>query len=226
MQLIPVHCHAAACAGLPVRGRIDQQGATLMEVLVAAALLSFALYALVAAHAMALRQGQMSQHRATAVLLAADMAERLRANPGRVSLPPLAGESGAGSVTPGVAGGVWGGDYDYALDFQRQQATVDEPTELCASAASHCTAAQIAALDLAQWRQAVRRQLPAGAVYTQRNAMRSVMDLWVAWRESARVASDASQASDAGPAPAGECPAGLGVDQDAGVRCVHLRVAL
>lgn len=206
---------------------VTQRGATLVEVLVAVALLSFALYALVAAHAVALRYSLMSQYRATAVLLATDLGERLRANLGRTGAAegavPLEGEGAAGPATPLPATGVWAGDYDYTLDFQRQQGAVDGPTESCAGAASHCTSAQIAAADLAQWRQAVRRQLPAGAVYTQRDPARSVMDLWVAWRESARLAADAP--GDL-PVPAGECPEGLGLGEDGGIRCVHLRIGL
>jgi type IV pilus assembly protein PilV len=204
-----------------------------VEVLVAMALLSFALYALVAAHAAALRYSQMSQHRATAVLLAADLGERLRANLGGVGevegeapVEVEGVEDGTGPAPPIAATGFWAGDYDYTLDFQRQQGAVVGPAESCADVASRCTAAQMAAVDLAQWRQAVRRQLPEGAVYTQRDAVRAVMDLWVAWRESARVASDASDAVDLAPVPPGECAEGLGVDQEGGIRCVHLRIGL
>lgn len=216
----------------PVRRRASpglrrgQRGATLVEVLVAVALLSFALYALVAAHAAALRYSQMSQHRATAVLLATELGERLRANLGQLSAAAAqseGGEDSAGPSPPLAASGFWAGDYDYALDFQRQQGAVEGPSESCASAASRCTAAQMAAVDLALWRQTVRRQLPAGAVYTQRDAARALMDLWVAWRESAR---QASEASNAVPVPPGECPGGLGLDEDAGIRCVHLRIGL
>lgn len=206
--------------------RRGQRGATLVEVLVAVALLSFALYALVSAHAAALRYSQMSQHRATAVLLATELGERLRANLGQVSeavVEAEGGENDAGPTPPLAASGFWAGDYDYALDFQRQQGAVEGPAESCASAASRCTAAQMAAADLAQWRQTVRRQLPAGAVYTQRDAARAIMDLWVAWRESARVASDAAEELQA---PPGECPGGLGLDGGAGIRCVHLRIGL
>jgi type IV pilus assembly protein PilV len=196
-----------------------------VEVLVAVALLSFALYALVAAHAAALRYSQMSHYRATAVLLAADLGERMRANLGEMSEAPVEGEGGAG-VAPLLGGGFWAGDYDYTLDFQRQQTAVDNPSEPCTTVASRCTAAQIAAVDLAQWRQTVRRLLPAGAVYTQRDAARALMDLWVAWRESARSTSGVSDASDAMLAPPGECPEGLGTGEDGGIRCVHLRIGL
>ncbi|EYC52828.1 hypothetical protein AZ34_07340 [Hylemonella gracilis str. Niagara R] len=201
-----------------------------MEVLVAMALLSFALYALVAAHAAALRYSQMSRHRATAVLLAADMGERLRANLGRTGESQASSapgeDAGADPTPPLPATGFWAGDYDYTLDFLRQQGAVEGPVESCTSATSLCTAAQIAALDLAQWRQAVRRQLPSGAVYAQRDPARAIMDLWVAWRETARVAVEEAEASEGLPIPPGECPEGWGQGEDRGVRCVHLRVGL
>ncbi|MFO6421104.1 prepilin-type N-terminal cleavage/methylation domain-containing protein [Hylemonella sp. W303a] len=196
-----------------------QGGATLVEVLVAVALLSVALYALVAAHAAALRYSQMSRYRATALFLAADMGERLRANLGRMASEP-AGEGGS-EAAPMPATGFRAGHYDYAQAFQRQQLAVIEPADACTAGAGACTAAQIAAVDLAQWRQAVRRLLPTGAVYTRRDAARAVMDLWVAWRESS---SSAVQGSQELPGPPGACPEGLGADL--GVRCVHLRIGL
>lgn len=187
----------------------------------AVALLSVALYALVAAHAAALRYSQMSRHRATALFLAADMGERIRTNLGRRESGSASGEGSGAPLPPLSATGFWAGDYDYALDFQRQQGAVEGPADVCAGVGSACTAAQIAAADLALWRQVVRRQLPAGAVYTQRDAVRAVMDLWVAWRESPVGASEVSQEL---PLPPGACPEGLGADP--GVRCVHLRIGL
>ncbi|EGI76791.1 prepilin-type N-terminal cleavage/methylation domain-containing protein [Hylemonella gracilis] len=202
-------------------GHPGQRGATLVEVLVAVALLSVALYALVATHAAALRYSQMSRHRATALFLAADMGERLRANLGRRESGSASEEGSGAPLPPFSATGFWAGDYDYVLDFQRQQVAVAGPADVCAGAGSACNAAQIAAEDLAQWRQAVRRQLPAGAVYTRRDAVRAVMYLWVAWRESPGGASEVSQEL---PLPPGACPEGLSADP--GVRCVHLRVGL
>jgi type IV pilus assembly protein PilV len=84
----------------------------------------------------------------------------------------------------------------------------------------------MAAADLAQWRQAVRRLLPAGAVYAQRDTARAVMDLWVAWREPAPGPSDDPDPAEAQWVPPGECPEGLGRGDDLGIRCVHLRIGL
>lgn len=202
--------------------RGGQRGATLVEVLVAMTLLSFALHTLVLAHATALRHTTMSRYRATAVGLAADMGERLRANPGRVGLALWAdAQDGSEAGEGGRATGFHAGDYDYTLDFQRQQGPVDEASESCQQPTSACTVAQLAAADLAQWRQVVRRQLPAGAVFLQRQAAQAAMDVWVAWREPV------TQAPDEAPTMAGECPEGLvGRGEDLGIRCVHVRIGL
>ncbi len=183
----------------------SQSGATLIEVLVSIVLASFALLALAGVNASSVRYTKMSQYRATAAQLANDMGERIRANKG-VSTPP--------------ATGYFAGNYDYTEDFEAQATAPALPGELCNSAASNCTPAQIAALDLAQWRILVRNQLPEGSVFLARQGTQVAMDLWIAWRDPS-VAN-----SDEAPAAVGECPAGLNLGADTSVRCSYFRINL
>ncbi|MBU3739858.1 MAG: type IV pilus modification protein PilV [Rhodoferax sp.] len=177
------------------------RGASLVEVLVAIVLASVGLMALAAAQAAALRAAKMTQYRGTAALLASDLGERLRAN--------------RGSSQPGD--GFLGGAYDYTADFAAQGTRAALPLTRCDSAASHCTPAELAALDLAQWRLRVRDQLPRGSVFLLRQPGESAMDLWVAWQDPALPA-------DESPAPTQECPSGLNRGADLRIRCSYLRV--
>lgn len=183
-----------------------QAGVTLLEVLVALLLSAVALLALAGASATALRLGKMSQHRMNAALLAADMGERVRANPAAVS----------------------GKQYEFTLAWTSQTG-VPEPPAACQGAASFCSAADLAAHDLTHWRSEARRLLPMGAVYLQSsesgNSGQSAWttDIWVAWQEPAP-ARDAAGIADESPAAPDECPPGLGVSADPQVRCSHVRV--
>ena len=185
-----------------VSGR--QRGVSLIEVLVSIVIASVALLALAGVNAAALRYTKMSQYRATATQLAADMGERMRANKGT---------SVAGS-------GIFGGAYDFTTDFEGQAAVASLPAQLCDSQASSCTVAEIAALDLAQWRTLVRNQLPEGSVFLQSQVAQVAVNLWVVWRDPAVAATDEA------PAPAGECPDGLNRNSDASIRCSYFRINL
>lgn len=187
-----------------------QAGAALLEVLVALLLSAVALLALAGANATALRLGKMSQHRAHAALLASDMGERLRAN----------------------KAGFIGDHYSFTLAWN-SQGQVPVPSAACQGTASFCGEADMAALDLAQWRSKARRLLPMGAVYLESAEASTgiqgqslwTADIWVAWQEPAP-ARNAAGAADESPAAPAECPPGLGVSGDAQVRCSHMRLHL
>ena len=185
-----------------------QRGFSMIEVLVAIVISAVALLALAGVNAASLRYTKMSQYRATATQLANDMGERLRANKGSPAVGALA------------ATGFFAGDYDYTTDFAGQGTRADLPAELCDTAASNCTAADIAALDLAQWRRLVRDQLPQGSVFLLRQATQSAMDLWLVWRDQVVAATDEA------PALALECPDGLNRGADTSVRCSYFRINL
>ncbi|MBK9246481.1 MAG: type IV pilus modification protein PilV [Burkholderiales bacterium] len=79
-----------------VRGPVQMQGFSLIEVLVAIVVLSIGLLGLAALQVSGLRVGQSSFYRAQAAQLATDMADRLRANAGEARTCELA----LGDATP------------------------------------------------------------------------------------------------------------------------------
>lgn len=178
---------------------IPQRGVSLLEVLISIVISAIGILALVGVNAASIRYTKMSQYRGTATMLAADLGERMRANK-------------AGFIA---------GNYEFNnSDFAAQAAAINLPAELCDLAATTCTAASIAALDLAQWRILVRSQLPEGSVFIQRDAARNGADVFVAWRDPAVAANDQA------PAAAGECPNGLNLGGDLSIRCTFFRVQL
>lgn len=142
-----------------------QTGASLIEVLVSIFLSAFALLALAAVNAASVKYTKMSQYRAASVLLASDLAERIRAN------------------KAGLAA------YAFQNDFSYQGTLPDAPTD-CDNIAETCTSAQMAAYDLAQWRRTVRDQLPQGAMYLTTYANPVAADLWVVWRDPSTAADE------------------------------------
>lgn len=179
-------------------------GVSLIEVLVSIVIASIALLALAGVNAAALRYTKMSQYRATATQLAVDMGERMRANKGTVA----------------AASGFYGGAYDFATDFEGQADRASLPAQLCNTAASNCSVADIAALDLAQWRILVRNQLPEGSVFLQTQVNDIAVNLWVVWRDPTVAATDEA------PALVGECPDGLSRNSDLSIRCSYFRINL
>lgn len=187
-------------------------GVSLIEVLVSIVIASIGLLALAGVNAASIRYTKMSQYRATATQLANDMGERMRANKGFLDDPTT-----VGVVDPT---GFFAGNYDFETAFDSQSTVATLPTEQCAASTSNCTPAQIAALDMAQWRILVRGQLPSGSVYMVRQDAAVAMDMWVVWRDPA-VAS-----TDDAPALASECPDGLTRNSDLSIRCSYFRINL
>ena len=193
------------------------RGASLIEVLVSIVIASIGLLALAGVNAASMRYTKMSQYRATATQLANDIGERIRANKGGPAVAAIVGPPAVAAV---AATGFFNGDYDFATSFADQATIATLPTEQCDAAASNCTPAEIAALDLAQWRILVREQLPDGSVYMARQAGAIAMDLWVVWRDPAVANTDDS------PALLAECPDGLSRNSDMSIRCSFFRINL
>lgn len=195
-----------ACAsGQALRPR-RARGVTLIEVLVAIVITSLGVLTLAGTQAAALRQAKQSQHRAVALLLAGDLAERMRAN----------------HAQGGAAAG-YGYQADYATQAGPASKAPTAPTPACDSAGDNCDAGQLAAADLYGWRLAVRDLLPGGAVYLLPDAdTGGAVDLWVAWNEPAVLAPDEVSRTSGSM----ECPSGLSAAATPTVRCMFLRVQL
>lgn len=186
----------------PTHRRRAAAGATLVEVLVAIVIASIGLLAMAGISAAALRYSKFSQHRASASQLAAEIAERMRAN----------------AYAPDALASY---RYQESMTDQAELGTAPDPA--CLAVSDACTLEQVAAADLWQWRSNVRSELPGGSVAVSPDAAapRSV-DIWVAWRDAA-LASEQEIVRTGG---AKECPLSLEASTDPNVRCVYLRVRL
>lgn len=159
-----------------------QQGATLIEVLVSILLMSVGIVSMAAMQVNAVKFSKTSEMRSLGMLLANDLADRMRANH-----PP-------------------GAD----MSVYNQTANYTAPDALPAPAAKPCTGdttcgpAEMAAYDLAAWNQDLFRQLPQGTGFV-RTAANDQVDIWVVWTDPG---SAIGQAVDPCPANYG-APAGV-----------------
>lgn len=180
----------SARPGLARRAR----GGSLLEVLVSIVIASIGLLGLAGINATAVRYGKLSQYRAIATLLVGDITERMRANPTAVAAS----------------------NYQFQQDYVTQQAAIAAVNPACNSVATACTPAQMAAADIAAWRQSVRSSLPSGSVRIDRTAS-GASDVWIAWTDAGNEHVLTGGAL--------ECPASLGLTAaDSNVRCIYFRV--
>jgi len=107
-------------------------GFTLLEVMIALVIFSIGLLGLAGLQARGLQSNTVAQYRSAAVILAYDMADRLRANPA------------------GVANG----------DYNNRTTVASVPTANCVTAP--CTPAQQADYDYYEWTSLAANQLPSG----------------------------------------------------------------
>jgi type IV pilus assembly protein PilV len=112
------------------------QGFTLLEALITVVVLGIGLLGIAGLQFVSLHFSDSAHQQSMATMLAADLAERMRAN-------PL---------------GVEAGDYDKPDEFDSPS---DEPSEDCMSA--ECTPAQLASRDIWEWKQAVQSRFPSSA---------------------------------------------------------------
>lgn len=188
------------------RQRQRQRGTSLVEILVSVLIFTMGVLAMAGLHAAALRYSKTAEFRTTAVHLAEDLTERMRAN------------------TLGVTNN----------NYVRQVAWTDNlpvqpvPTVTCAAACTPetdaqqgVTAQQVAANDIAQWLNQARTALPGAGLYIQPATPGSTrMDVWVSWLEPAGDTANAT--ADAQLNTAYACPAAMGGPTN--LRCLRLRV--
>ncbi|MGB7184025.1 MAG: type IV pilus modification protein PilV [Burkholderiaceae bacterium] len=171
-----------------------QKGSSLIEVVVAIMVLSVGMLAYVGLQAESLQFGKMAQFRTVATQLATDYIDRARGNSDEALR----------------------GTYDFAQAY----APLAGPLAIPACAiANNCTELEMAAQDIALWRNNARLALPGGSLFALSDALVGTtqpVDLWVIWQDP-----DAGDEAQVG----GDCPDPLGV-VPAGVRCMHFRFAL
>jgi len=189
----------------PARAALDSaaRGFSLIEVLVSMFIVSMGILALAGLLQSASRYGKMSELRSTATLLANDIADHIRSNPG----------------------GATGNFYNVTNAFPATAAydSRKTPGDQCTAA---CDPDELAYVDLAIWSARALATLPSGTPFIQYNAaggggtQNGTVDVWLAWQDPNTTADSSTER------PTGECPAGLKVDTDKSVRCVYLQVGL
>ncbi len=149
-----------------------------MEVLVAMLLLSFGMLSLAAMTSFAVQMPKLSGYRATAVNLAADHIDRMRANP-----------IGFGN-----------GGYDKASSYDSSRAVLAmNGSDACNYPT--CDPASLSTMDGAVTRAAVRAGLPAGGILMSRDSNTGTAsttdgNLWIMWQEPESRAPVNAAASD------------------------------
>ncbi|MFC6284001.1 MULTISPECIES: type IV pilus modification protein PilV [Polaromonas] len=157
-----------------------QKGASLLEVLIAIVIMSFGLLAMGGLTAASIQYGKMAQFQTVGVQLASDYADRMRAN----------------------ADGFMASAYDKTAVYSSVTTAITVPT--CA-VASKCTSAELAAIDVAEWRNSLRTSLPGGDAYVLRDTTNPpAVDIWVMWADPSLKAGTDTSLITAGSS---SCPA-------------------
>lgn len=179
-----------------------QAGASLIEVLVAMTLLSFGMLSLAAMTSFAVQMPKLSGYRATAVNLAADYIDRMRANP-----------TGFGN-----------GGYDKPSSYDSSHiALAMDESDACSYPA--CNATSISTMDNAVTKIAARAGLPAGGVLMSRDSNAGTAsitegNLWIMWQEPDARARLNAATSDNCPVDVANSHAG------SKPRCLYVRFKL
>ena len=154
-----------------------QAGASLIEVLIAILILSFGMLSVGSMLSFSIQMPKLSAYRATATHLAASQVERIRANPE----------------------GFAAGNYSAALNAASIALSAS-----CTYGGTQCTPATLAATDINEFRNIVRRELPGGDIIIKCDpaacASTAYGQLWVLWQEPRGVADlDASSTDNCPP---------------------------
>lgn len=179
------------------------QGVSLIEVLVAILVVSLGVLAMSGMLATATRFGKTSEFRAVATMLASDMADRMRAN--KI--------------------GVSAGDYELLNAYDPPDS--EPPNAPACVVAKACTAAELAAKDIADWDKALFYALPGGQGYVAADGTQNppvAADIWVAWMDPAASENEKTFGSDQQHQ---ECPPPFRMkDASLQPRCLYFRVSL
>lgn len=180
------------------------RGFSLIEVLVSIFIVSLGILALAGLLQSATRYGKMSEVRSTATLLGNDIADHVRANLDGAAM----GAYNAANAFPATA------------PIDNRSVAGDQ----CNDIVNPCLPQEIAAVDLFNWTSRLLVTLPQGTPYIHYNAagpasgQSDSVDIWVAWLDPGT--------SGQSNRPANECPPGLQVGDNTGVRCIYLQVGM
>jgi type IV pilus assembly protein PilV len=168
-------------------------------VLIAIVIMSFGLLAMGGLTATTLQYGKIAQFQTAGVQLASGFADRMRAN----------------------TGGFISNSYNKTNTYSSSTAVTAVP--VCAQP-SKCMSAEIAAIDMAEWRNSLRSGLPGGDAYVLRDTTNPyAVDIWVMWVDpSLKVGSNTSLVtSGSSSCPSAAIPSGSTVPH-----CLYFRATI
>ena len=178
-----------------------QSGISLIEVLVAMLIASLGFLSMIAMQVNATKYTKASEYRTMGTLLIGDLADRMRAN----------------------RAGYLANLYTFTDDYPEDGAvTAPDALSNCNEPSNSCTAAEMAAQDMNEWRRAVSFALPGGYVRVNIPAVvngNNTADVWLLWQDP--------QSGAALDGIGSECPA-AGIPKDATVtpRCMHFVISI
>lgn len=200
---------AATCSAPP--NSSSQQGATLIEVLVAILLMTVAMMGMAALQANAVSYQSSSSARSNAADLVIDITDRLRAN-----LPNVPGYSVTAPNT-----------FNFTQTWADQNSgTIAAPSVDCLY--NECDAAERAEFDLQQWRTRARQTLPQGSVIISGD-INAGMNISLMWLDKEYKTDTGFALQSSIPCAAGDTVAQQQVccipqaAAPAGVRCYNFR---
>ncbi|RRS02299.1 type IV pilus modification protein PilV [Aquabacterium soli] len=187
-----------------------QAGSTLIEVLVAALILSIGIMALVGVQGTSSQMAKMAQQRGDASRLAQDYADRVRAN-----IDPNNRQQFIQQVLP---------IYATPVAYNGNVAAQNIPQGCIGT--TTCAPQDVARLDLAEMREQARLLLPNGAFYVTQAAAGAgatapiVLDVWIIWQTAS------TKSDDNGTLTGLACPAGAVSANTKNAQCLLTRVML
>jgi type IV pilus assembly protein PilV len=129
----------------------SQRGFSLIEVMVSVMVLAVGLIGAVGLQVFAFRTTQQSTFQTVALELAADMAEKMRANTSEMKQSD--------------------GNNAYLIsDYSALDQNLKAPSKLCISESVDCNAQELAAFDIYEWKKRLKTALPSGRAVICRDA--------------------------------------------------------
>lgn len=177
-----------------------QSGTSLLEVLIAILIMSFGMLALGGLATISQQYAKMAQYQTIGSQLASEFGDRMRAN-----------------VEAFEAG-----NYNKTSRYSTTEATVTP----CANV-TLCTPAEVAGTDVAEWTNELRRRLPGGDAYVQRDPANTLAtNLWILWMDPDLTVGDGKNLATVGQ---NDCPSAAvsGVPSGSALpRCMYFRISL
>lgn len=183
-----------------------QKGSSLLEVLITMLIMSFGLLALGGLTAASLQYSKLSQYQTIGSQLAIEYGDRMRGN----------------------VSGFNANNYDQTATYTGASGKITVPA---CTVPDKCTPAEVAAIDIAEWTNGLRRRLPGGGAYIVRDAANPLsVNIWLMWVEPNLDFNTSANTLSVSATGGNQCPASAGIAALAASvpvpRCMYFRMSL